>query len=226
MTSIQDAALYDELGLTRNAAGSGRTTELGQEDFLKLMTTQLRNQDPFKPMENGDFMGQLAQFGTVSGIEEVRDEIQSLSGSLVSNQALQASGMIGRDVLVPTDRIALGNGGNVSGAVELPNSVSSMNIGIYDQAGQLVRNIGLGSQSPGMVAFNWDGLATDGSAVPPGLYEVRAEAVSSNGGLNEAYEVLLADQVQSVSLPSGGRPLTLELAGLGTVDFSLIRQIS
>ena len=99
-----------------------------------------------------------------------------------------------------------------------------MNIGIYDQSGQLVKNIGLGSQSPGMVTFSWDGLATDGSAVPPGRYEVRAEAIS--GGVNEAYDVLLADQVQSVSLPSGGRPLTLELAGLGTVDFSLVRQIS
>lgn len=226
MTTIQDRALYEELGLTRSAADAGRTTELGQEDFLKLMTTQLKNQDPFKPMENGEFMGQLAQFGTVSGIEEVRDEIQSLAGSLVSNQALQASAMIGRDVLVPTNQASLVSGGNVSGAVDLPNSVATMNIGIYNQAGQLVRNISLGSQSPGMVAFNWDGLATDGSAVPPGFYEVRAEAVSTSGGVNEAYEVMLTDRVNSVSLPSGGRPLTLELAGLGTVDFSLIRQIS
>ena len=111
-----------------------------------------------------------------------------------------------------------------NGAVELQNSVSSLNIGIYDQSGVLIRDIGLGSQSPGMVTFSWDGLATDGTVVPPGRYEVRAEAIS--GGVNEAYDVLLADQVQSVSLPSGGRPLTLELAGLGTVDFSMVRQIS
>ena len=224
MTSIQDAAILDELGLSRSLAGEGRTTELGQEDFLKLMTTQLKNQDPFEPMENGEFMGQLAQFGTVSGIEEIRTELQNLAGSLVSNQAMQAAGMLGRDVLVPTGQGMLTGGGTIDGAVELPNSVSSLNIGIYDQSGQLIRDIGLGSQSPGMVAFSWDGLATDGSAVPPGRYEVRAEAIS--GGVNEAYDVLLADQVQSVSLPSGGRPLTLELAGLGTVDFSLVRQIS
>ncbi|MDX1697824.1 MAG: flagellar hook assembly protein FlgD [Thiohalobacterales bacterium] len=224
MTTIQDRAVFEELGLSRSLAGEGRTTELGQEDFLKLMTTQLRNQDPFAPMENGDFMGQLAQFGTVSGIEEVRTELQNLSGSLVSNQALQAAGMLNRAVLVPSSQAILAEGGSIAGAVELPNAVTSMNVGIYDQSGQLVRDMGLGSQSPGMVTFSWDGLATDGSAVPPGRYELRAEAIS--GGVNEAYDVLIADQVQSVSLPSGGRPLTLELAGLGTVDFSQVRQIS
>ena len=224
MTGIQDAAVLEELGLSRNLAANNRTTELGQEDFLKLMTTQLKNQDPFKPMENGDFIAQLAQFGTVSGIEDVRTELQNLAGSLVSNQAMQAAGMLGRAVLVPTSQGVLASGGTVDGAVELSNSVSSMNIGIYDQSGQLVKNIGLGSQSPGMVTFSWDGLATDGTAVPPGRYEVRAEAIS--GGINEAYEVLIADTVQSVSLPSGGSALTLELAGIGTVDFSQVRQIS
>ena len=224
MTSIQDTALLEELGLSRSLQDNSRTTELGQEDFLKLMTTQLRNQDPFEPMENGAFMGQLAQFGTVSGIEDLRTELQNLAGSLVSNQAMQAAAMLGRAVLVPTSQGVLTADGTISGAVELPNAVSSMNVSIYDQSGQLIRDIALGSQSPGMVTFSWDGLATDGSAVPPGTYEIRAEAIS--GGINEAFEVLLADQVQSVSLPSGGRPLTLELAGLGTVDFSLIKQIS
>jgi len=222
--NVQDTALFEELGLSRQALGGGRSTELGQEDFLKLMTTQLRNQDPFEPMDNGEFMGQLAQFGTVSGIEELNVEFQNLSGALVSSQALQASSMLGRSVLVPANESVLTNGGSISGAVELSTSVTNMNITILDQSGQLIRNISLGSQSPGMATFSWDGLATDGSAVPPGRYEIRAEALS--GGVNEAFEVLIADQVQSVSLPSGGQPLTLELTGLGTVEFSKIRQIS
>ena len=188
------------------------------------MTTQLKSQDPFKPMENGEFMGQLAQFGTVSGIEEVRTELQNLSGSLVSNQSLQAAAVLGRQVLIPGTHGQLEAGGDISGAVDLPNAVASLNIGIYDLSGQLIRNVGLGNQSPGMVAFNWDGLATDGSTVPPGRYEIRAEAISS--GINEAYEVMLADKVQSVSLPAAGKPLTLELAHLGNVSFSDIRQIS
>lgn len=224
MSSIQDVAVFQELGLMPTAQSGVRKTELGQEDFLQLMTTQLKNQDPFKPMENGEFMGQLAQFGTVSGIEEVRAELQNLSGSLVSNQSLQAAAMLGRQVLVPGNEAVLAAGGTVSGAVELPYPVSNLNIGIYDLSGQLIRNVSLGNQSPGMVAFNWDGLATDGSAVPPGRYALRAEAIS--GGINEAYDVMLSDTVQSVSLPAAGRPLTLELAGLGDVSFTDIRQIS
>lgn len=223
MISIQDAAVYEELGLTRTAQAGARKTELGQEDFLQLMTTQLRNQDPFKPMENGEFMGQLAQFGTVSGIEDVRTELRNLSGSLVSNQSLQAASMLGRQVLIPGSQAVLAAGGSVGGAVELTDAVSSLNIGIYDLSGQLIRNVSLGNQSPGMVTFNWDGLATDGSAVPPGRYEIRAEAMS--GGVNAAYDVLLSDTVQSVSLPAAGMPLTLELASLGNVEFSDIRQI-
>ncbi len=68
-----------------------------RKNILELMTEQLQNQDPFKPMENGDFIAQLAQFGTVSGIEDLRTELQNLSGSLFSNQAMQAAGMMGRD---------------------------------------------------------------------------------------------------------------------------------
>jgi len=224
MNSIQDTAIFDELGLSRTAQTGARKTELGQEDFLKLMTTQLRNQDPFKPMENGQFMGQLAQFGTVSGIDDVKTALQNLSGSLVSNQSLQAAGMLGHDVLVPGNSCVLEAGGAVGGAVDLPDAVTNLNIGIYDLSGQLIKNIGLGSQSPGMVAFNWDGLATDGTAAPPGRYEIRAEAIS--GGTNTAYDVMLADRVQSVSLPAAGKSLTLELATLGNVSFSDIRQIS
>ena len=223
MNSIQDTALYEELGLSRLAQPGARKAELGQEDFLKLMTTQLRNQDPFKPMEHGEFMGQLAQFGTVSGIEDVRTELRNLSGSLVSNQSLQAAAMLGHEVMVPGASGVLESGGVIGGAVELPNAVTNLTIGIYDLSGQLIRNVSLGNQSPGMVTFNWDGLAQDGSAVPPGRYEIRAEAIS--GGINEAYDVMLADTVRSVSLPAAGKPLTIELARLGNVSFSDIRQI-
>ena len=223
MSTIQDTALYAELGLSPSLQDNSKRNELGQEDFLMLMTTQLKNQDPLKPADNAEFMSQLAQFGAVEGIDSLKTEVQKLAGSLVSNQTFQAAGMLGHQVLIPATHGVLEQGGAIEGAVELPNAVSSLNLGIYDLAGQLIRNVSLGSQSPGMVAFNWDGLATDGTAVPPGRYEVRAEAIS--GGINEAYEVLLADKVQSVSLPAAGKALTLELAGLGEVDFSEIRQI-
>lgn len=224
MSTIEDAKLFSDLGLSAPVQQNSKRNELGQEDFLKLMTTQLQSQDPFKPADNAEFMSQLAQFGTVTGIEDLKTEIQNLAGSLVSNQTFQAAGMLGRTVLIPASQAVLEQGGVIEGAVELPNAVSSLNIGIYDPAGQLVKNVSLGSQAPGMVSFDWDGLATDGKVVPPGRYEIRAEA--SSGGINEAFEVLIADEVQSVSLPAAGAALTMELAGLGKVNFSDIRQIS
>ncbi len=223
MSTIEDAKLFSDLGLSAPVQQNSKRNELGQEDFLKLMTTQLQSQDPFKPADNAEFMSQLAQFGTVTGIEDLKTEIQNLAGSLVSNQTFQAAGMLGRTVLIPATHAVLEQGGVIEGAVELPNAVSSLNIGIYDPAGQLVKNVSLGSQAPGMVSFDWDGLATDGKVVPPGRYEIRAEA--SSGGINEAFEVLIADEVQSVSLPAAGAALTMELAGLGKVNFSDIRQI-
>jgi len=223
MSTIEDAKLFSDLGLSAPVQDNSKRNELGQEDFLKLMTTQLQSQDPFKPADNAEFMSQLAQFGTVTGIEDLKTEIQNLAGSLVSNQTFQAAGMLGRTVLIPATHAVLEQGGVIEGAVELPNAVSSLNIGIYDPAGQLVKNVSLGSQAPGMVSFDWDGLATDGKVVPPGRYEIRAEA--SSGGINEAFEVLIADEVQSVSLPAAGAALTMELAGLGKVNFSDIRQI-
>jgi len=223
MNTIQDAALYEELGLSRPSQDNSKRNELEQDDFLMLMTTQLKNQDPLKPADNAEFMSQLAQFGTVDGIAGLKTEIQNLAGSLVSNQPIQAAGMLGHKVLVPASQGALEQDGIIEGAVELSSSVSSLDIGIYDLSGQLMSTVSLGNQSPGMVAFSWDGLATDGKAVPPGRYEIRAEAVS--GGTSEAYDVLIADKVQSVSLPAAGKPLTMELAGLGEVDFSEVRQI-
>jgi len=223
MNSIQDTAVLQELGLSRDLETSTDRNELGQEDFMTLMTAQMKNQDPLKPMENGEFLGQLAQFGTVSGLEEIKAEIQSLAGSLTSDQSLQAASMLGREVLVPSTTGVLAEDGVIKGAVELPNSVANVKVGIYDQAGQLVRSMDLGVQPAGLADFSWDGLATDGEAALPGSYQIRAEAI--NGGANEEYGVLVASQVESVTLPGGAGGLALELAGLGQVEFSAIRQI-
>ena len=223
MNTIPDAAVLEELGLSKSVQNGARKTELGQEDFLTLMTTQLKNQDPFKPMENGEFLGQLAQFGAVTGIENLQQAFEGLASSLSSNQAFQAASLVGHEVLVTGNTAQLVEGVPVTGAVELPNPVSSMSVGVYDQGGQLIRRMDMGDQAAGMAPFSWDGLAEDGSVAPPGNYEIRAEAIY--GGANEAFDVLLARRVQSVSLPGSGVGMQLELAGLGQVDFSEIRQI-
>jgi flagellar basal-body rod modification protein FlgD len=196
--------------------------ELGQAEFLELMTAQLQNQDPMKPMESGEFLTQIAQFSTVEGVGDLNEAFGQLSESLVSNQALQAANLVGRSVLAPTGLAALGEGGSISGSVELPAASSDVAVSVFDQSGQLVRRLELGSQAAGPVSFQWDGLRDDGSFAEPGTYFVSAEA--SVDGQTEAVDTMLASQVRSVTLSKSGG-LLLDLEGVGSLDFSEVHQI-
>ena len=204
------------------SAKTNTNKELGQQEFLELMTAQLQNQDPMKPMESGDFLTQISQFSAVEGIGDLNDKFTELSNSLVSNQALQAANLVGRDVLAPTGLAALEEGGSISGTVELPAASSDVAVNVYDQAGQLVRRIDLGSQAAGPASFQWDGIGDDGQFASPGTYFVAAEA--GVNGSTEAVETLLASEVRSVTLSNSGG-LLLDLNGIGSLDFSEVRQI-
>lgn len=197
-------------------------TQLGQEDFLELMTTQLQNQDPFKPMENGDFLAQIAQFSTVSGIQDLQSSFESLSQSLVSNQALQASGLVGRTVLVPTGLAALEEGGSIGGLVDVPASSNEVKVTVTDESGQTIRTLSLGGQPAGDARFKWDGIKDDGSFAAPGTYFVSASA--NYEGNDVALDTQTYAAVDSVTLGNNGG-LQLDLRGVGRLDFSHVRQI-
>jgi flagellar basal-body rod modification protein FlgD len=222
MIDTQNGLSGAEFRTVRDLNAEGSRKDLGQEQFLELMTAQLQNQDPFKPMESGDFLSQIAQFSTVEGIGDLNDAFSGLSQSLVSNQALQATNLVGREVLAPTGVAALGTGGTIRGNVELPAASGEVVVNVYDQAGQVVRRLELGSQAAGPVAFQWDGLKNDGQFASPGSYFISAEA--SIDGQFESVETLLASEVRSVTLSNSGG-LLLDLDGIGSLDFSEVRQI-
>lgn len=214
----------EALGLSRDLQPEKKKGDLGAEDFLKLMITQFRNQDPFKPLESGEFLGQLAQFGTVSGLAELKQEFQSLSGSLVSNQALQASALLGREVLVsrPTGWLPA-DGAGISGAVDLPSAAQQVRIQVISGSGAVVRSFDLGPQGAGLARFTWDGLADDSSRLPEGAYSLRAQSI--NGTSQTAVQALVAAPVESVTIGAGQGGLSLSLRGLGEVPFGDVRQI-
>jgi flagellar basal-body rod modification protein FlgD len=201
---------------------SGKKSELGQADFLKLMTTQLQNQDPFAPMDNGEFLAQIAQFSTVDGIQKLQDSFEKLSQSLVSNQALQASGLVGRSVLAPTGIAALGEDGGVKGVVEVPASSNEVQVTIHAASGETIRRLPLGSQPAGNARFQWDGIKDDGTRALPGTYFIAASGQYE--GRQVALDTLLASEVESVTLGGGGG-LLLDLRGVGLIDFTEVRQI-
>jgi len=208
-------------GLGLSVPQSTPERDLGQEDFLHLMVTQLKNQDPFKPMESGEFLGQLAQFGTVSGLAGLQTSFDSLASSLVSNQALQASALVGRSALAATSTMAIAAGQPVAGAIELPAASGAVSLAIHDATGQPVRTLNLGAQPAGLASFVWDGLTDGGDAAAPGSY--RFSAAYRSGPDSVVAETLLRAPIDSVLLGADG--FSVELRGIGELPFTAVREI-
>jgi flagellar basal-body rod modification protein FlgD len=153
-------------------ANAEKKTELNQNDFLTLMVTQLKNQDPFKPLDPAQYVGQLAQFSSVSGLADINKAISSLTESMRGNQVLDGAALIGRTVVAPGDTVYLSaaNGAErvgAQGAVEVPPGVSALQLVVHDASGALVRSQAL-STDAGLRGFNWDGTANGGAAAPAG----------------------------------------------------------
>jgi flagellar basal-body rod modification protein FlgD len=219
MVSAIDGTDLSKLGL--GVPQTVKKQELGQDAFMQLMLTQLKNQDPFKPLDSGDFLGQLAQFGTVSGLAGLQKSFDSLSTSLISNQALQAASIVGRSALVETSTVAINDGDSVSGAVDLPAATAAVGVAVRDQTGQVVRHLSLGSAPAGLAGFTWDGRADDGSVAPAGSYTFEASYRSADSV--EAATTLLSAPIDSVRFDSTG--FTVELRGVGELPFSAVREI-
>ena len=224
MITTQDD-IFSSLGLASQpstARATNDASELGLNTFLKLMITQLNNQDPFKPMENGDFLAQIAQFGSVTGLEKLNQNFEQLSASLTSGQALQAGSLVGREVLAPVQTGLLNAGGSIRGQVQLDQSSADVTLRVTDLRGQLIREMPLGSASAGPMNFTWDGMNDNGEYAPPGLYTLRVQAQQSDGPVD--LQSHLFSRVESVNI-SGANGLTLNLEGLGPVAFNNVKQI-
>ncbi|MFI3157373.1 MAG: flagellar hook assembly protein FlgD [Methylococcaceae bacterium] len=217
---------YSSLTVTpkKESTTASKSTSLGQEQFLKLMTTQMTHQDPSKPMENGQFLTQIAQFGTVSGIQDLQKSFGDFAGSITSSQALQATSLVGRNVLAPGTQGVLKVGGDITGNVNLSSSSPNVNVSVTDAAtGEVVKEIALGAHGAGTVPFVWDGLSSNGVMANPGVYKINATAYVD--GKNTGMETDISSQVDSVSMGSGVNGLKVNLTGLDSVDFNKIKQI-
>ncbi len=216
--------LMNQLGLTAPAASSSKVSgKLGQDDFLKLMTTQLNNQDPTNPMDNGQFLAQIAQFASVSGIQDMQSSIQQLTDSLVSNQTMQAASLVGRGVVAAGSNAVLGSNGVLSGAIDLPQSTNHLVLGIYDSAGQLVRKLDYGAQGSGMLPFQWDGMTDNGGNAPSGIYQIKAEA--NINGSAQAMNTYVASSVNSVMVDPTTKQIMLNTSNGESIKMSDVKQI-
>ncbi len=195
---------------------------LALEDFMSLMTTQLQNQDPLKPMESGDFLGQIASFGTVSGIADLQDSFSSFAKAMQSDQALQGSSLVGRNVLIPSSIGMMTPETGLSGQINVAEPVTDLKVQVYNEAGVPVKTIDMGSAS-GYTNFTWDGFDNNGTALPEGVYQFKATGTVN--GENTAFATATVAKVSSVLVGSGSQGLTVNLAGIGSVPFSEVQEI-
>jgi flagellar basal-body rod modification protein FlgD len=215
---------YAGLGVAATGSATTKKTSLGQDQFLKLMTTQMTHQDPTKPMQNGEFLSQMAQFGTVSGIQDLQQSFKDFAAAISSDQTLQAASLVGRTVSAPAQAGVLAAGGEIKGMVNLPASSANVNLKILDPvSGDVVSIQKLGGHSAGPLPFVWDGINDQGNLAHPGVYKIQVEA--SLDGVNTLLPLEIQSRVESVSMDGGKNSLQVNLVGLGAVNFNQIRQI-
>jgi flagellar basal-body rod modification protein FlgD len=220
--SISSLRTTEDYAASQAQAEVERTSVLGQSDFLKLMTTQLMNQDPLQPMENGEFLAQMAQFSTVSGITEMNDSIQNLSESYRSQQLMQASGLINKSALVEGSFAELDPVKGLSGAFMIDKATDGTQIVIKNLQGEIVHTEQLGIKFPGMHEFKWDGITDDGYPAQPGEYLV--EPIALDNGEPYIPTTLVYANVNAISTSPTGE-LLLEVAGVGNLPFNNVYRV-
>lgn len=214
------AALFASLNAGSSSVAKATTASDTQDRFLKLLVTQMKNQDPLNPMDNAQVTSQMAQLSTVSGIDKLNATLQALSDSMVGNQSLQAASMIGHGVLVDGKGVELYDGTGYGG-FELAQPVDRAKVSIYNQAGALVRGIDLGAQPAGIAKWAWDGKDSAGNAVADGSYTFAVDA--TQGGKSVAATTLQFGMVGSVT--QGKQGIALSVGNLDGIALSQVRQI-
>ncbi|MBK5207127.1 MAG: flagellar hook assembly protein FlgD [Polaromonas sp.] len=212
------SAASSALGAPASATGTSADSE---QRFLKLLVTQLNNQDPLNPLDNAQLTSQLAQMSTVSGIEKLNNAFQSLLAQSGSSQVLQSASLIGRTVLVPGDALAMQQGAEAPFAVDVSAAADSVKLDVTNAAGDTVRSYDLGALPPGVKTLSWDGKTDAGQAVADGIYTVNV--VSTAAGAKVASTALTYAAVSSVAQGSTG--VSLDLGASRKASLSDVRLI-
>lgn len=207
-------------------SGTGGTRSAGrelQDSFMTLLVAQLQNQDPLNPLDNAEMTSQLAQINTVNGIAELNQTLAGINQQIDEGRTLQAASLIGKGVLVPGDRILVGDEATTTPVgIELPRSADSVQVTIVSASGQVIRSFEPFSMQAGVRALNWNGRMQDGTAAPPGAYRAVVQASSGDQAVNAT--VLNYALVSGVTNSDRG-PL-LDLGGVAEqISLDDIRQI-
>ncbi|MBX3600893.1 MAG: flagellar hook assembly protein FlgD [Rubrivivax sp.] len=192
---------------TRNEAGSA-------ERFLKLLVAQMQNQDPLNPMDNAQITSQMAQINTVNGIETLNKTVQGLNGQFVQMQALQGASLVGRQITLQGDRLAV-EAGTGSGGFELAGTADRVKVEILSPAGHVLDTLDLGAQTAGRHQFQWP------AASQPDGANLRFRVVASAGTVAVPATPLMRDRVEAVGVV--GDRLMLETQRNGDIAYADVK---
>lgn len=222
MSTVANATASQAASSAASLAGLSGASEADQAEdkFLTLLVTQLRNQDPLNPMDNAQMTSQMAQIRTVSGLEKLNTTLSAMAASFTAGQALQATSMIGRDVLVEGNQVQLA-AGSADGALELDGAAGSVLVAIHDAAGRLVHQVDLGPQPAGVVRFRWDGATDQGGAAADGRYSFTVKA--TQGSAEVGATTLAQSRVSGVIQGKDG--VELSLVPSGRAALAAVRQV-
>lgn len=216
VNSVQSSTSTAAAQAASNASQIGVT----QDRFLKLLVTQMKNQDPLNPMDNAQVTSQMAQLSTVTGIDKLNSTVEALSANMLASQSLSAVSMIGHPALVAGTQIDLLNSQG-DAAVELTQPVDNLTVSISDASGNVVRTLNMGAQKAGFANIQWDGRTDAGQIAKDGKYSF--SAVSTLAGRKSDATTLSYGMVNSVAQTQNG--VTVNVGQLGEVSLNSIKKI-
>ena len=194
---------------------------LGQSDFLKLMTTQLQNQDPFAPMENADFIAQMAQFSTVTGITEMGTALNDISSQLGEFRIATAANLLGSSVMIPGNYARADESGQIHGMLDLPSASGVTNLTFSNMAGDVLHNMQLGAQPSGLVGFEWNDVP---QSVLDSGEPVRIEAFADMGKGMESLTPSVFAEILAASTGDAVNGVMLDVRDYGEVRAADVRK--
>ncbi|MGH8415747.1 MAG: flagellar hook assembly protein FlgD [Pseudomonas sp.] len=229
MTTVSNDTSSDYLKslqkTTSDKAGDSTTgaSSLGKDSFLQLLVTQMQNQNPLDPQDNSEFVAQLAQFSSLETMQNLSTSVDAIGGMYQSSQALQASSLVGRSVIVDAGSTNVDTSKEMTGSVTVPSASSVTTVKVYDADGAVVRTIDLGDQKAGTASFTWDGKDDAGNVLESGNYSFIAKG--SLDGTETGLTTYLPATVTSVTMGSAGTSMTLNLANGTNIALSKVQQI-
>jgi flagellar basal-body rod modification protein FlgD len=202
---------YAALNTKSSSDTSATTAAESSERFLKLLVAQMQNQDPLNPMDNAQVTSQIAQINTVSGIEKLNGTVGGLSTQFLQMQAVQGASLVGREVIVPGNKMDIADKVG-TGGFQIDAAADNVKIEVQNAAGQTLQTLNLGAQGSGMHSFEWDAGAYDNTS------GITFKVTAMNGATTLKSTALMRDKVNAISTANNSLVLDLEKVGGVTYD--------